>query len=78
MKKIKAFVKSHRLSEVTLALRKVGGMPGMSVTEVKGFGSNNKVRSTRRVSQLDYPKCSIINAPDRTILELSNRLWSTF
>ncbi len=38
MKKIKAYVKSHRLSEVTLALRKVEGMPGMSVTEVKGFG----------------------------------------
>ena len=38
MKKIKAYVKSHRLSEVTLALRKVDGLPGMSVTEVKGFG----------------------------------------
>lgn len=38
MKKIKAYVKSHQLSEVTLALRKVKGMPGMSVTEVKGFG----------------------------------------
>ena len=38
MKKIKAYVKSHRLSEVTLALNKVEGLPGMSVTEVKGFG----------------------------------------
>ena len=38
MKKIKAYVKSHRLSEVTLALHKVEGVPGMSVTEVKGFG----------------------------------------
>ncbi len=38
MKKIKAYIKSHRLSEVTLALHKVEGMPGMSVTEVKGFG----------------------------------------
>ena len=38
MKKIKAYVKSHRLSEVTLALHKVEGLPGMSVTEVKGFG----------------------------------------
>ncbi len=38
MKKIKAYVKSHRLSEVTLALHKIKGMPGMSVTEVKGFG----------------------------------------
>ncbi len=38
MKKIKAYIKSHRLSEVTLALHKVGALPGMSVTEVKGFG----------------------------------------
>lgn len=38
MKKIKAYVKSHRLLEVTLALHKVEGLPGMSVTEVKGFG----------------------------------------
>ncbi len=38
MKKIKAYVKSHRLSEVTLALHKLDGVPGMSVTEVKGFG----------------------------------------
>ena len=38
MKKIKAYIKSHRLSEVTLALHKVENLPGMSVTEVKGFG----------------------------------------
>lgn len=38
MKKIKAYVKSHRLSEVTLALQKVESLAGMSVTEVKGFG----------------------------------------
>lgn len=37
-KKINAYVKSHRLSEITLSLRKVEGLPGMSVTEVKGFG----------------------------------------
>ncbi len=38
MKKIKAYIKSHKLSDVTLALHKVEGLPGMSVTEVKGFG----------------------------------------
>jgi len=37
-KKINAYVKSHRLSEITLSLSKVEGLPGMSVTEVKGFG----------------------------------------
>ncbi len=38
MKKIKAYIKAHKLSEVTLALHKVEGFKGMSVTEVKGFG----------------------------------------
>ncbi len=38
MKKIKAYIKSHKLSDVTLALHKVEGFKGMSVTEVKGFG----------------------------------------
>ena len=32
MKKIKAYVKSHQLSEVTLALRKVKDLPGMNVS----------------------------------------------
>ncbi len=38
MKKIKAYIKPIKLSEVTLALHKVSGLTGMSVTEVRGFG----------------------------------------
>ncbi len=38
MKEIKAYIKSHKLSEVALALHKVEGLAGMSVTRVQGFG----------------------------------------
>ncbi|HFE63905.1 MAG TPA: P-II family nitrogen regulator, partial [Caldithrix sp.] len=38
MKEIKAYIKPHKLSKVTLALHGVEGLSGMSVVEVKGFG----------------------------------------
>ncbi len=38
MKKIEAFIKTHRLDEVTLALHKVEGLSGMTVTDARGFG----------------------------------------
>lgn len=38
MKHIIAYIKPHKLSEVTLALHKVDGLTGMTVLEVKGFG----------------------------------------
>lgn len=38
MKEIKAYIKSHKLSEVTLALHKVEGLTGMSIANVQGFG----------------------------------------
>ncbi len=38
MKEIKAYIKPHKLTEVTLALHRVEGLSGMSVVDVKGFG----------------------------------------
>ena len=38
MKHIIAYIKPHKLSEVTLALHKIEGLPGMTVLDVKGFG----------------------------------------
>ena len=38
MKEIKAYIKPHKLSDVTLALHHVEGLTGMSVSNVKGFG----------------------------------------
>ncbi len=38
MKEIKAYVKPHKLNDVTQALKKVKGLRGMSVMDVRGFG----------------------------------------
>lgn len=38
MKEIKAYIKPHKLSEVTMALHQVKGLTGMSVVDVRGFG----------------------------------------
>lgn len=37
IKEIKAYIKPHRLSKVTLALHKIDGLTGMSVVDVRGF-----------------------------------------
>ncbi len=38
MKEIKAYIQKRKLSQVTLALHKVEGLSGMSVTKGQGFG----------------------------------------
>lgn len=42
MKEIKAYIKPHKLSAVTLELHKVEGLTGMSVVDVRGFGRSRK------------------------------------
>ncbi|TYO95018.1 hypothetical protein EDC39_1254 [Geothermobacter ehrlichii] len=36
MKEIRAYIKRHKLSDVTRALRKVPGLTGMTVIETRG------------------------------------------
>ncbi|APG27165.1 transcriptional regulator [Syntrophotalea acetylenivorans] len=38
MKEIKAYIKKHKLDEVSHALRKIEGLTGMSIIESCGFG----------------------------------------
>jgi nitrogen regulatory protein PII len=38
MKEIKAYIKKHKLDEVIRALRRIGGLTGMSVIESCGYG----------------------------------------
>ncbi len=38
MNAIVAFIKPHKLADVTLALRKLEGLSGMTVADVRGFG----------------------------------------
>lgn len=38
MKEIIAYIKTHRLTKVTMALQKIKGLGGISVAKVRGFG----------------------------------------
>jgi nitrogen regulatory protein PII len=38
MKKIEAYIKSHRLTEVVERLHTIDGLTGLSVHDIKGFG----------------------------------------
>jgi nitrogen regulatory protein P-II 1 len=40
MKEIKAIIRPFKLLEVTEALQKIKGLPGVTVSEIKGFGKN--------------------------------------
>ena len=54
MKKIECIIQSKKLNDLEHALR-VAGVPGMTVSEVKGFGNEQ----TRPHSYLFFPKTKI-------------------
>ncbi len=56
MKEIKAFIKPHKLSDVTLALHRIEGLTGISVSETKGFGRGRAKDSPHSVQDdvVDY------------------------
>ena len=45
MKEVKAYIKSHKLEDVTHALLQVEGLTGMSAVGVKGFGRSRGASS---------------------------------
>ena len=49
MKEIKAYIKPHKLSAVSLALHRVEGLTGMSVTDVRGFGRSKAKDAEHRI-----------------------------
>ena len=55
MKQIVAYIKPNKLSAVTLALHKLEGLSGMSVSEVRGFGSDRIPKTDQIIQPLvDY------------------------
>lgn len=38
MKEIKAYIKPHKLTEVTMNLQQIEGLTGVSVSDIRGFG----------------------------------------
>ena len=58
MKEIKAIIQPHRLSAVIDALQQMEGLPGVTVSEVKGFGRNRAKGAKDKVVQdfVEYAK----------------------
>ncbi len=54
MKHIIAYIKPHKLTEVTLALRSIENLSGMTVLDVKGFGRGRKKEATLEEQLLDF------------------------
>jgi nitrogen regulatory protein P-II 1 len=49
MKEIKAIIRPFRLLEVTEALHRIKGLPGVTVSEIKGFGKSRAKKAKDRV-----------------------------
>jgi nitrogen regulatory protein P-II 1 len=65
MKMIIAFIKRHKLSDVTLALKEVEGLSGVSITDVRGFGRG------RGISEEDVIRDGLIDYLPRIRLEIA-------
>jgi nitrogen regulatory protein P-II 1 len=59
VKEIRAYIKPHKLSQVTLALHKLEHLPGMSVSDVRGFGHAHEDRGRRAVAEDFVPHVKI-------------------
>lgn len=56
MKEIKAYIKPHKLTAVTMALHRIEGLTGASVSDVRGFGRGKDKSRRHRVMDdlIDY------------------------
>jgi len=50
MKEIKAIIRPLRLLEVTEELHKIKGLPGVTVSEIKGFGKSRAKNAKDRIA----------------------------
>lgn len=49
MKEIKAIIRPSKLLEVTEELRKIDGLPGVTVSEIRGFGKGRAKNASDKV-----------------------------
>lgn len=79
MKEIKAYIKPHKLLDVTAALRGVDGLTGMSVINCRGFGVGwGSAEDVPRDDLLDFLKAVKIEVicPDRLMDEVISAIES--
>lgn len=78
MKLIIAFIKPHRLEDVTLALHQIDGLSGVSISEIRGFGRGRAKDAPDRITAnaIEYmPRVRLeIACPDRLVASVSNAI----
>ncbi len=57
MKEIKAIIRPFRLQEVTEELHKIDGLPGVTVSEIRGFG---KSKAKNTYDNIEYEMAELI------------------
>lgn len=65
MKQVKAFIKPHKLDAVALALHRVHGVTGLSVSDIKGFGRGRGHQSPKQSEEeiagfIDHIKIELV------------------
>lgn len=51
MKEIKVYIKPHKLTSVILALHRIEGLTGVSISEVRGYGRGKALQEKNRIIQ---------------------------
>ena len=81
MKEIKAIIRLHKLSDVVDALHAVKGVPGLTVSEVKGFGRSPETSLTEKRAEVfpDYAKRAKLEIviPDAMLDEIVRIITTT-
>jgi nitrogen regulatory protein PII len=77
MKEIKAYIKTHKLSDVTLALLHLEGLPGFSIVDVRGCGQQHieHGRDKRMEDLVKHAKIEIV-CRDEQVEELIQTIAS--
>ena len=78
MKLIVAYVQPFKLEEVTRTLQSLPDFPGLSVTEVRGFGQHKAAHEKRGAAEdlLDYAEKAKLETvvPDERVAEVSEAI----
>lgn len=81
MKEIKAIIQPFQLSKVIDALRAMEGLPGVTVSEVKGFGKNRARNAKDKVVEdfIEYAKKTKLEivVPDQLVPAVVNVIESS-
>jgi len=75
MKEIKAVIQPFMLSKVINALKELEGLPGVTVSEVKGFGKERAANALEKIVEesIDYAKKSKLEivVPDHLVEQVA-------